>query len=372
MGSASSTHLPRWTRSPRHAKPRVHKSGAVLTFSPHLFRRCPGDAKPPNASHHGPENTGIPGDALRRRHRYLPRLPPPLQNPHHHPHPNQPQLLLLGPHRMDLRPPSRYAPDPRTLLPYASHLRRPPPLWHRIPYASPSPLLSNPLPTNPQPVQQALLHLSYTHTYHGWDIVYDSPSPAPQWVHLARERFYRGRTLTTADFDAVLGHCMAVTDAAASVFAADLIAAYPEAKVVLNTRADEEGWRRSLDKTLIRANRSWGFWVAGWLDRECFWAWHVYERFLWPVLFRCGDGDMKRAVGANAGWVRRGELFFCLSSFLFPGLSYFRLFPVWVVFNFGIVNLGCFQSGLFSVWDLSSLWWFRRPGGKGKGGCLCP
>lgn len=135
-------------------------------------------------------------------------------------------------------------------------------------------------------------------------------------MNLARQRFYLGRTLTASDFDAVLGHCMAVTDAAASVFASDLIAAYPEAKVVLNTRADEEGWKRSLEKTLVKANRSWGFWVAGWLDRECFWAWHVYERFLWPGLFRCGDRGMEGVLG-NAGWVRRGEFSFSFFAVLF-------------------------------------------------------
>lgn len=47
---------------------------------------------------------------------------------------------------------------------------------------------------------------------------------------------------SAADFDPLIGHSVAVTDAAASVFAAELIAAYPEAKVVLNYRRDLDAW----------------------------------------------------------------------------------------------------------------------------------
>lgn len=47
---------------------------------------------------------------------------------------------------------------------------------------------------------------------------------------------------TAADFDPLIGHSVAVTDAVASVFAAELIAAYPEAKVVLNYRRDLDAW----------------------------------------------------------------------------------------------------------------------------------
>src|SRR5690606_34690548 len=109
-----------------------------------------------------------------------------------------------------------------------------------------------------------------------------------------------GAAITAADFDELLGHSVAVTDAAASVFAAEMIAAYPEAKVVLNMRRDVDAWERSLESTLVHANESWAFWIASWLDRECFWAWHVYERFLWPLLFRAPEGGMKAAIRGNA------------------------------------------------------------------------
>jgi hypothetical protein len=186
--------------------------------------------------------------------------------------------------------------------------------------------------TGTESLQQALLRLGYDHTYHGWDVIYDEAGCyAPGWVALARRKWYasssedegeefsggsggggtKGGTVITADdFDALLGHCVAVTDAAASVFAAEMVAAYPEAKVVLNRRRDLDAWERSLRGTLVGVNESWGFWVASWLSREAFWAWHVYERFLWPLLFRAGDGGLKRAVEGNARWVERGECVF--------------------------------------------------------------
>ncbi|KAH6848099.1 hypothetical protein B0I37DRAFT_376662 [Chaetomium sp. MPI-CAGE-AT-0009] len=199
-----------------------------------------------------------------------------------------------------------------TLIEHLYRLPNPPPPRKRT---RPMQVLCVGLPrTGTESLQQALLHLGYQHTYHGWDIVYDSECHSPGWVRLARKKWYttpgmgtrrKGAAVTAAEFDELLGHSVAVTDAAASVFAAEMVAAYPQAKVVLNMRRDLDGWERSLDSTLVHANESWGFWVASWLNRECFWAWHVYERFLWPLLFRAGDGDLKRAIRGNARWVQR-------------------------------------------------------------------
>ncbi|KAK7432947.1 hypothetical protein QQZ08_000418 [Neonectria magnoliae] len=141
-------------------------------------------------------------------------------------------------------------------------------------------------------LQHPLLTLGYDHTYHGWAIVYEEPNYSEQWVRLC-----------PADFDAVLGHSVAVTDAAASVFAAELIAAYPEAKVVLNCRKDLDAWHRSATTTILRSNGHWAVFALSCLSYDGFWAWHVFVRFMWPGLFPALDGNIKMGIARNGKWV---------------------------------------------------------------------
>lgn len=55
---------------------------------------------------------------------------------------------------------------------------------------------------------------------------------------------------TLADFDALLGHVSAVTDSPANAFAAELISAYPSAKLILVERAVST-WYTSFEKNVI-------------------------------------------------------------------------------------------------------------------------
>ncbi|KAG6353260.1 hypothetical protein INS49_007559 [Diaporthe citri] len=158
-------------------------------------------------------------------------------------------------------------------------------------------------------LQHALLTLGYDHTYHGWDIIYEQPNYAQQWVKLCRKKWFGpldgNNDFTAADFDPLIGHSVAVTDAAASVFAAELIAAYPEAKVVLNYRRDLDAWHESAMATLVRNNSNLLLLVLSCLGRELFWSWHVYVRFMWPGLFRALDGNLETGVARNGKWVYR-------------------------------------------------------------------
>lgn len=159
-------------------------------------------------------------------------------------------------------------------------------------------------------LQKALLKLGYDYAFHGWDIVYSDRLNSPAWVRLARKKWFGSpdgeSTITAADFDEIIGHCVAVTDAAASCFAAEMIAAYPNAKVVLNVRRDLDAWHHSIQKTLIHVNESWVFYIMSFFNKDCFWAWHVYERFLWPLLFRAPDGEMATSMRRNGKWIYRG------------------------------------------------------------------
>ncbi|RSL57624.1 hypothetical protein CEP54_008229 [Fusarium duplospermum] len=156
-------------------------------------------------------------------------------------------------------------------------------------------------------LQHALLTLGYDHTYHGWDIIYERPNYAPQWVKLCRKKWFGpmdGNTkFTQEDFDAVMGHSTAVTDAAGSVFAAELIEAYPDAKIVLNYRKDLDAWHRSATGTLANVKHNWALWILSFLSRQGFWVWHVYLDFMWSGIFRGLDNDIETGVARNGKWV---------------------------------------------------------------------
>ncbi|KAL7621391.1 hypothetical protein AAE478_008713 [Parahypoxylon ruwenzoriense] len=158
-------------------------------------------------------------------------------------------------------------------------------------------------------LQHALLKLGYDYTYHGWDIIFGEPNYAPQWVRLCRRKWFGApdgeNTITREEFNAVLGHSVAVTGAAGSVFAADIIAAYPEAKVILNYRRDINAWHNSAINTLARSSSNWAIWAMSYLSRDLFWSWHCYVRFMFPGLFRALDGNIWTGIARNGKWAHR-------------------------------------------------------------------
>lgn len=109
--------------------------------------------------------------------------------------------------------------------------------------------------------------------------------------------------ISAAEFDELLGHSVAVTDAAASCFAAEMIEAYPDAKVILNLR-DLDKWHASAVNNLCgEVNENRLLWVLSWFDRDLFWMWSIYERYLWYFLFRCTDGTLRSGMGTNGKWI---------------------------------------------------------------------
>ena len=126
-------------------------------------------------------------------------------------------------------------------------------------------------------LSQALSKLGFNHSYHGWDIFFEEPHNMPGWTQLCRRKYLRTGSdgdceLTAKDFDVLLGHAVAVADAPASVFAADIIRAYPEAKVILNTHKDMEKWHESAVKNIVGVNRSWMFYLMSWTSKDLFWG----------------------------------------------------------------------------------------------------
>lgn len=173
-------------------------------------------------------------------------------------------------------------------------------------------------------LQAGLLKLGYNHTYHGWDILFEQPNRAAAWARLCRRKWLNdppNQPLTRADFDALLGESMAVTDVPASCFAAELIEAYPEAKVVINKRNDLDSWLRSMDESVLAVPRSKFLWLAQWFDLHCFHIYNAIERLLVPGLMRCVESreGVVDATLARGKWVYKGNnIRLWTPSILFP------------------------------------------------------
>jgi hypothetical protein len=111
---------------------------------------------------------------------------------------------------------------------------------------------------------------------------------------LARKKWFGARDgdchISAAEFDELLGHCVAVTDAASSVFAVEMIEAYPDAKVVLNVRRDLDRWHEVRSRIL--------------------WTWRIIEGFgsrIGFVEICSGHGTfMKDSCGRDSSGVRGG------------------------------------------------------------------
>lgn len=64
------------------------------------------------------------------------------------------------------------------------------------------------------------------------------------WYEAFQSKFEKaGKPFGSDEFDKLLGHCQAVTDQPCCVFAEELIEAYPEAKVILTTRPEDDWFR---------------------------------------------------------------------------------------------------------------------------------
>ncbi|KAJ7640988.1 hypothetical protein FB45DRAFT_1124288, partial [Roridomyces roridus] len=85
--------------------------------------------------------------------------------------------------------------------------------------------------------------LGYNECYHMLH-TFQNVQDFDMWMEALAAKYDGKGKFGRAEFDKLLGHCMAVTDAPCSLFAPELIDAYPEAKVILVER-DVEAWYKS-------------------------------------------------------------------------------------------------------------------------------
>jgi hypothetical protein len=97
-------------------------------------------------------------------------------------------------------------------------------------------------------LRHPLLHLGFADCYHGQSTISARGwVDCHAWYRLLVRKFHTSQPakFTTADFDAILGDCMAATDVPAVMFATELLDAYTGVKVVLNRRCDVWAWKSS-------------------------------------------------------------------------------------------------------------------------------
>ncbi|KAL4936043.1 hypothetical protein BDV06DRAFT_205770 [Aspergillus oleicola] len=127
-------------------------------------------------------------------------------------------------------------------------------------------------------LRRALQILGYDHVYHGFDMSESFPMQWKQWALLGRRKFgcvgtsHQGDgAISRSDFDEILGHAEAVTDQPCSIFATELIEAYPEAKVILNHR-DVDSWYESITALILPHARGFWYHVLPWFQADMYWA----------------------------------------------------------------------------------------------------
>lgn len=98
----------------------------------------------------------------------------------------------------------------------------------------------------------ALLQLGYFDVYHMSVPLSENSADCTSWLRaIAAHNGEPGAApFTRQDWDALLGHCMAVTDQPCALFAEELMAAYPDAKVVLSVRDSTAAWHKSVVDTI--------------------------------------------------------------------------------------------------------------------------
>ncbi|KAL2069257.1 hypothetical protein VTL71DRAFT_15595 [Oculimacula yallundae] len=106
--------------------------------------------------------------------------------------------------------------------------------------------------TGTMSMQNALGILGYPNPYH-FSSVYGNVRDCDMWVDALKAKYDGiGKPFGRPEFDQLLGHVGAVTDAPCTVFFKELIEAYPNAKIVLVER-DIENWYLSWDKLVTGA-----------------------------------------------------------------------------------------------------------------------
>lgn len=166
-------------------------------------------------------------------------------------------------------------------------------------------------------LRSALLILGYDGVYHGFSTVFGEDAIVREWTLLARRKYdrrYASGAITREDFDKLLGDCEATTDQPVATFPLEVrphdpsqpvatgraespqvIEAYPEAKVLLNTR-DVDTWHTSIVNTFEVMYQSFEYRVLAFFHPRLYW-----RRLTFQSCYV--DGYFQGSMARNGRWV---------------------------------------------------------------------
>ncbi|ERF72025.1 hypothetical protein EPUS_08419 [Endocarpon pusillum Z07020] len=104
--------------------------------------------------------------------------------------------------------------------------------------------------TGTSSIKVALSRMDFNNIYHFRSVIHD-PDDAQWWLRAGDAKWNRRGKFTKENWDQLLGHCQAVCDLPSAAFADELIASYPEAKVVILNR-DVDKWYISMTQTILK------------------------------------------------------------------------------------------------------------------------
>ncbi|CAN8097565.1 unnamed protein product [Discula destructiva] len=142
--------------------------------------------------------------------------------------------------------------------------------------------------TGTMSVRTALRSLGYLETYHMRAASTETPRDNEMWMRAIKAKWDGEGEFGKREWDQLLGHCQAVCDLPAAAFAAELIAAYPHAKVILTNR-DADSWHQSTTKTVYQGIMD----PASNLISHFDWAFSLYRPMLLLLWDRFFQGDFE-------------------------------------------------------------------------------
>ncbi|KAL8873068.1 MAG: hypothetical protein Q9174_001406 [Haloplaca sp. 1 TL-2023] len=110
--------------------------------------------------------------------------------------------------------------------------------------------------TGTSSMQMALEKLGLGPCYHMRTAMNEYPRDNEMWMEAFQAKYDGIGTFGKEHWDQLLGHYSSVCDVPAAAFSAELMKAYPDAKVILTNR-EIDSWHTSYSKTLQRARKYW-------------------------------------------------------------------------------------------------------------------